>query len=460
MIAEKIRNKFKDCSTPILLFFDKEQEYRDEILALEDEEFKVLEVNENYFRIKYEIEIVHPNQKFLLYHAFEKPTANNLKEYPLADLLYASEELLVDESADLLAKYAIHHTHTSLILQYKRFVKAAKYQSKLLPILSAKPFNEYKFQNAILSILLNEKKIGNDTFNLISLFESLNVSEDSLDKQLKIFQKEKLIDLIKEIVFNTTHVSIEEVNAQSIQSLFLKFKYNVITKNTKEASEKDPYKKLKIQDELALSKIDIFFKEWADDKVKSQTLDETLRKLGKEIDETKIIEAYDHSIEFGIKTNQIIEHELNVLTHLVNDNPASVIETLSNWQLDHETNKEFEEEVNFLIHAAKYYNLIKNYKDFDFNFIEDYIQKYEAELYKLDLNYRHAFTAFQAIDREKNSKVFQPVFKELNKNYDQFLIELNQSWLKILNENQFNINQTKVNKQYNFYKNFIENNTN
>src|SRR5690606_35326402 len=298
MIIDKIRNKFKEITTPIVLFFDPEQEYREEVLAIDEPDFKVLEVNNNYFKVKYEIEILHPTSKFLLYHPFARPSKYTIKEYPLADLLYANQELIVDESADILSKYAIHHTYAPLILQYKRFVKAAKYQTKLLPILTAKPFNEYKFKNAILSLILNEKKVANDTFNLIALFELLNQSEEQFDKQLKVLTKEKLTDVIKEIVYNCTHIQLEEVSANALQSLFLKLKYNIITKNSKEASSKDPYKQLKISDDLTLSKIDVFFKEWSDDKTKGAQLEEVMLNLGKGIDETKIVEVYDGSLTF------------------------------------------------------------------------------------------------------------------------------------------------------------------
>ncbi len=111
MIIDKIRNKFKEITTPILLFFDPEQEYRDEVLAISEPDFKVLEVNNNYFKIKYEIEILHPEAKFLLYHPFARPTTYTIKEYPLADLLYANQELIVDESADILSKYAFYNTN-------------------------------------------------------------------------------------------------------------------------------------------------------------------------------------------------------------------------------------------------------------------------------------------------------------------------------------------------------------
>ncbi|URW80668.1 BREX-1 system phosphatase PglZ type A [Xiashengella succiniciproducens] len=460
MIIDKIRNKFKEITTPILLFFDPEQEYREEVLAIDEPDFKVLEVNNNYFKVKYEIEILHPGSKFLLYHPFARPSKYSIKEYPLADLLYANQELIVDESADILSKYAIHHAHAPLILQYKRFVKAAKYQTKLLPVLTAKPFNEYKFKNAILSLILNEKKIANDTFNLIGLFELLNQSEEQWDKQWKAITREKLTDVITEIVYNCTHIQLEEVSANALQSLFLKLKYNIITKNSKEASSKDPYKQLKITDDVTLSKIDVFFKEWSDDKTKGAQLEEVMLNLGKGIDETKIVEAYDGTLTFGIKTQQIMQHEIKKLLADIKDNPNQVVETLKDWQVNNEVNEDFDQEIDFIKYTALYYRLRRNYSDFDFNFIEDYIQKYQQELYKLDGYYRHAYTAYQHIEKEKEAKDFTEVFQELNKNYDQFLIEINQAWMKILAENDFNLNATKIKKQYNFYKDFVAVNPN
>src|SRR5690606_12243927 len=36
MMIDKIRNKFKEITTPILLFFDPEQEYREEVLSIHE----------------------------------------------------------------------------------------------------------------------------------------------------------------------------------------------------------------------------------------------------------------------------------------------------------------------------------------------------------------------------------------------------------------------------------------
>lgn len=460
MIVEKILNKILEISTPLLLFFDKEEEYKEEILAINDSRFKVLMVDKNYFKIKYELEILYPNEKVLLYHPFEKPSGISLKNYPLTDLIYANEELLIDESADLLAKYAIHHSHAPIIMQFKRYVKAAKYQKKLLPVLSAKPFNEYRFKNTILSFILNESKVGNETMNLIKLFEIASESEESFNKIFQLIKRDKLESFLSELIYQVVHIHIEEVVFTKIQSLFYELKYNILTKNIKVVSSEDPYHHLKVDNELTLSKVELFFKEWMDDRSKSKTLDHVLTHFGQPINEANLVKVYGAQTEFGIKTANIIQHEIESLTQLVKDNPLKVIETIISWKTENTIQEDYQYEIDFLWHTAKYYNLIKNYRDFDFNYIEDYIKNYESELFALDLHYRHAFTAYQILDREKEVTLFTEVFSLLNKSYDQFLIDLNQSWLKILEENQFDINAVKVSKQYNFYEDHIDINPN
>src|SRR5690606_3588218 len=228
----------------------------------------------------------------------------------------------------------------------------------------------------------------------------------------------------------------------------------------KEASSKDPYKQLKITDDVTLTKIDVFFKEWSDDKIKGVQLEKVLLNLGKDIDETKIVEAYGGKLSFGIKTQQIMQHEIKKLVADIKDNPNQVVETLKDWQVNNEVNEDFDQEIDFIKYAALYYRLRRNYSDFDFNFIEDYIQKYQQELYKLVGYYRHAYTSYQHIEKEKEAKDFSDVFQELNKNYDQFLIEINQAWMKILAEKDVNLNATKVKKQYKFYKDDVADNPN
>src|SRR5690606_2907327 len=176
-------------------------------------------------------------------------------------------------------------------MQFKRYVKAAKYQKKLLPVLSAKPFNEYRFKNTILSFILNESKVGNETMNLIKLFEIASESEESFNKIFQLIKRDKLESFLSELIYQVVHIHIEEVVFTKIQSLFYELKYNILTKNIKAVSSEDPYHHLKVDNELTLSKVELFFKEWMDDRSKSKTLDHVLSHFGQPINEANLVKV-------------------------------------------------------------------------------------------------------------------------------------------------------------------------
>ena len=181
-MIEKAIQRFKSINKPVLFFFDEEQEYIDDVKNWSGDEFEILEVNDNYFWIKYMVEWKLKDKKVLLYHPFAQPKGSKLKEYPLLDLLLAGELLLIDEIAELMDKHSIPYRFVGLLKKYQRFVKAAKYQKELAPFLNGTSFDEDKFRNAIISILLNEKRTGNSTFNLISVFEIMNEGEEVWEK--------------------------------------------------------------------------------------------------------------------------------------------------------------------------------------------------------------------------------------------------------------------------------------
>lgn len=65
-----------------------------------------------------------------------------------------------------------------------------------------------------------------------------------------------------------------------------------------------------------------------DDRLKSKSLDAVLSHLGASINEANLVKVYGAQTEFGNQTANIIQHEIESLTHLVKDNPLK-ISTLS-----------------------------------------------------------------------------------------------------------------------------------
>lgn len=459
-MIEKAIQRFKSINKPILFFFDEEQEYIDDVKNWTGDEFEILEVNDNYFWIKYMVEWELKDKKVLLYHPFAQPKGSKLKEYPLLDLLLAGELLLIDEIAELMDKHFIPYRFVGLLKKYQRFVKVAKYQKELAPFLSGPAFDEDKFRNAIISILLNEKRTGNSTFNLISVFEIMNEGEEVWEKYRKDIEKHELEETLKQAILNVSNISVEDISYASLKRLFLTLKYNAITRNINDVAKEDPYAKLKQKENLSVQNNKLFFGEWSENKLRNKSLDKVLNGLGAEIDANKLIEVYGVETEYGLISAGLTAYLVREsLSHLP-DSPDWVIGQLAPRKDNLDEMKGHEAKVDFLLNSAYYFVVLKNFLDFDFNYINDYISRYTGEIYKLDLHYRHAYIAYRQIEREHDAAEFEELFALLNKSYDSYLRDLNIAWIKILQEKEFDLNSISTQKQYSFYSDFIEKDSN
>lgn len=457
MLLQRIKQKFAEKNLKVLFFFDPEEEYKEALKEIEETEIKLIIANQNYFQIKYLIEEEWSANKIFLYHSFSRPAKNELTEYPLTDLLLANQELIIDPTADIMDQLNIDHKFGSLLRKYKRWVNAKKYQNLLLPILTEKQFNPNKFLSAIISLIIGEKRTANETYNLIKIFEHLNDGESNWEKLSEnISRYQELEEHLKETIYRLTNLEVEDLSFDSLKSLFLKLKYNIITLSIAEAGKEDRYAKLKFSDELSRAKVDLFFKEWRADREKFRSFENVFNRLGADVDEDAIMEAYGIHSEYGVRTQKILSIVINHAFKDVIIQPETIIERFTPWRNNPDEYSGFESHLGFLINAAKFFSLLKNYSDFDFNYLDEYVERYRKELHKLDLHYRHAFTWYQRLDREISNQDAKTVFDELNAKYDQYVIELNNGWMKILDENAFDLNSTKATKQYNFYNTFVK----
>lgn len=454
MITEKIRQKFREIDPPVLFLFDGAREYEEELFAEEISDFKIIKVQDNFFRVKYEVEFRGEGEKILLYHTFDEPKKNDYKNYPLTDLLLAGSVLAVDELAEILDSFSIPVQVRSDLNLLKKWIKPKKNINRLLPALSQKPFDLQTLQTYVLSIVLDEKKTGNATYNLIRIFEILNEGQTTWEKKQKQILDSGLGDALKDHFQNVLHLEAEDISYAALQNVFQQLKYNIITSYISEPKPNDPYSQLKIKNEIAKIKIINFVKDWQDDKNKSKNFDEIFLHLGSRIDEQKIYETYGSAQEYGLKTKNTIALELyDALTKVLVE-PSEIIEK---YAAVHNLSEEYtghEHQIDFLLNTARFFELRNRFSDFIFNRVEDYIERYGREIYKIDQYYRDAFTAYQSSAEEMDIE-YQKVFDKMNAAYDDFLIALNNPWVKSLDEIGFDYKQINAKKQFDFYKDFV-----
>src|SRR5690606_28816875 len=122
--------------------------------------------------------------------------------------------------------------------------------------------------------------------------------------------------------------------------------------------------------------------------------------LGSAINEEKIYAIYGPTQEYGIKTKKIVDGILRNALKQVTTNPSAVVQEYASVKNRMDEYEGYEDKVLFIFDAARFFELLGRYTDFIFDKTEDYIRRYEKELYKLDSFYRRAFTAYQQFSDE------------------------------------------------------------
>lgn len=454
MITEKIKQKFTEIDYPILFLFDADKEYEEELMSYDQSDFKIVTVGRNFFAVKHAVEFKEKSDKILLYHLSEEPKEKEYINYPLTDLLLAGNVLAMDEISDLLHQYKIPLQQRENVALVKKWIKAKKNQSKILPALTNKPFEISKLYTAVVSIILEEKKTGNIAFNLIRIFEILQEGQTAWEKKQQILVDAGLDETVKLNIAQLLSIEAEDLRFDTLKNLWLQLKYNLLTAPIAEAEPIDVYKTLKIKDDTAKIKITNFFKDWQDDKNKSLHFETIFDELGASINEEKIYQWYGSAQEYGIRTKKIVQSLLSNSLKEILINPSEIVSQYASFNHNQEQYDGYEQKVIFILNAARFFEMIRRYSDFVFNKPQEYIQRYEKELYKLDGFYRIAFTAYQQFSEEMLAD-YETVFAELNKTYDQYLIDINNPWIKSLDEIGFDFDKLTTAKQFNFYNDFV-----
>ena len=81
-------------------------------------------------------------QALFLYHPFPKPNDQEIKKYPLLDLLMANHELRLDDASDFLSAYHLAEYQLPLVKRYIKQLKTKTNQKKLARVLDPAQFNE------------------------------------------------------------------------------------------------------------------------------------------------------------------------------------------------------------------------------------------------------------------------------------------------------------------------------
>ena len=456
MFADKVIQTLANSDKNIIFFFDADGSKREELPAIEEAGIKVVEVDQNYFELKYKLEKEWSGSKMLLYHNFAKPEGKKIRTYPLLDLLSANIELKLDEVSEFITDFKLSEQFTTVISNYFKLLKPKSNLKKLANILDPENFSEDSLQRGLISILLDYNGVE-DKLNCMNKWLSLTLEESKFNKANKVLQEFELDKIIVKWFNTLLDTNEEDLCIETATKWVVKLKYNILTANVTKIVMEDTYTSLKITRVADTYKLMKFFELWQQNQSTCKAIEPVFSGIGTDINTLSILKWYGTETEYQYYSEEMVDGILKTLYKDFGTNALKTKEECIRWRKEESISVYIKDQIDFLYHAASMYAILDSYNSFRFNTAENYIKEYTTELHKVDYNYRKAVLAFDKVrdHLEEFEAIAIPIFGTFNNKYDRFLIEFNSEWQKLLNENKFDFHQIDCNKQFNFYQDNI-----
>lgn len=199
MLSERVRDEKNKKPRVIIFWYDSSaQETADSLQeALADEHVLVRELTENnFFKLKIEIEIEHPTASYLLYAPFSRPADN---ENFLLDILKYGYEFKADQVAiwaeQLEVKDAILR---SIVNRYPIFFNSKDRREKLKKVIAHSP-KEEEIEQGILAVLAASPLANVSLFTKYLLQEGLEEDNNEIYKKIsRSFSIERMWEMIEQ----------------------------------------------------------------------------------------------------------------------------------------------------------------------------------------------------------------------------------------------------------------------
>ena len=460
-VVEKIKDILNiDKRKQLVFYFDEnagDNTFEEELKAIEGAGIKVASANDNYFELKYKLEMECHGEPVFIYHPFKRPSNEELKGYPLLDLLIANRELKLDDVSEFLTQYNLPQDKSEIVRRYIKQLRLPTNQRKLSRILEKGQFDEYSLKRGLISINLGFSSVVSKNICMAKCFElALDKSEfeKSVEKLKNLELEEKLL-----LWFNTLYdTNFTDLTHSHIMEWASKLKYNLIVAPKSTIAKDDSYGRLKMERTIDITRLQNFYEDWRDHKTLKSKIEPVFEVLGAEIRTENILKWYKEDSKFGYYTPLMLSSIINGLYKDALNNIYDAKQQSASWRSDDALTDVQQLEVLFVYHATSALMILNGYSSFIFNTPEDFIKEYTTNLYKVDTNFRKAIIAYE----EARSILYHldddavALYEELNKRYDSFLTNFNVEWQKMLKDIQFDFHKIKVDKQFDFYKKHLQ----
>lgn len=460
MLQEKIEKYFRQFpELRVLFFFDPQEEHRETVKTLDLPGIHKLYWNLNNFYLKTELH--HgplSKEKVLLYLPMAAPRGNEAYHaFPLLGLLIANKELSLDDVGEFMDEFQLQRHQKNLAGKYMRELKHGSVKEVCRPILTAAHFEEKKLIQGLISAFLRFSNI--EPWSLLlgkMLALALPTQEEDLNRLQNKMEDNQLLEALQQKTHDYFGVRIPDLSKDSLLNLLRGVYYNQVTQ-TLAVKKSDPYQALKM-DGSTLVFFNQFLQEVGRNRRVQEKLEEALTLVKNDIQSSKLIEVYGQDANFAWYTEDMIWDLIALEISNLALNPGSSIERLEKLSLQEGIEQIQSETLQFLIQSARMFALIKGIKSYILDTPDQYILTYTDAWMQVDMAYRKAVVLYRHGDQAeaKTRLELDTVMQEVNIAYDQHIDTMNREWLKCLHQYNFDYQNIRAPKQYDFYKTEVE----
>ncbi|OLN30347.1 BREX-1 system phosphatase PglZ type A [Desulfosporosinus metallidurans] len=446
-LREKITQEKDSKQRAILFWYDASEQMDFTELEQEfaPEEIEVRRITQNnFFRLKYDIEIKHPQTSFVLYASFPRP--HDEKNYLLDILLYGAE-FKSDEVAMVVAELQVDDQEIRpLVERYAAFFKGKERKHKLKRMLPAHS-DQKTVEIAMLAVLS-----GSPSMTIPDLTKQLlhlgldSAYNEGLKKVAKFFSLKRMWELI------LPHFGIV---IEGDSSPLLELMESLIYQHFASAARIDPPLMESLKSILP-NTCALFIDDWfREEKQKVEQLEGYIRDFESKFRipeqlRAKSLEGYDLTTTFPSIEGLLIEQMIEQIMHQTADLSAWS-ERINYHRQSHWGKKEklagYYNVLSDVVKLTELKTLLKKYASNSASW-GNFLSLYASEWYKIDQAYRHLMQNYWHLEQRE---LLHPLIEQLTNWYENvYLLHLANQTNDWLSEGTIE-HKGKILKQERFY---------
>lgn len=439
-VETELNNIFNNTSSKrkIVMWYDENQEFIDDIdnIKLDNAELYKL-TNNNWIYSEYFIEFENPNINYLVYAPFEKPSdednyLSDMTHY--ATLFSANKVNLIAQELDVPYEYK------EILNKYSKFWNANS-RFDAFKELNIEVYNKSTIELGILCVLTGVKTINLDNIirkviventinqnNYIEIFKKFNISDafwNYVYKKYGYLDDEPSIDnLIKFLILNYTASLIEGKIPKSWDEFVIDNKNN---------------SRVFIDNFMNHNRYREIYDSIVSDKENKWKINNAIKNMN--------VESYIKCDSFEIFDKKIISYYIDLLY----GNKESInLDDIINFRKKTHFYKKYENEYQLIKWANSFINLINEFEyDILPEDVNELIDLFTKKYVNIDKSYRKFYYFYDKIHEIDNLENLRQLIENMYNN--TFLSTLNLKFTSLIE----NIDDIKIQKQWNFYKNNI-----